>query len=207
MTGALLRLARWAAAPAPAPAPDGGCELCPTGLADDHRHLLHLADRRIVCVCEQCWSVHSGDPEYRPAGARVVWLEDLELPDGLWAALGIPAGLAFVLRSSAVDGMVALEPSPAGVAERPLDAAAWQRLCAGHRILASLEPDAEALVADRLGRRPRHAIAPIDRCYRLAGAVRAGWEGVTGGPAVAEAVDAFFADLRRPARGAQRGRA
>ena len=77
----------------------GHCELCPVGLADDHRHLLHLAERRIVCVCETCWSLHSGDADYRPTGGRTLWLDDFRLDDEAWAAFQIPIGLAFMLRS------------------------------------------------------------------------------------------------------------
>ena len=31
------------------------CDICNTTVPDDHRHLLHLVDRRIVCTCEACW--------------------------------------------------------------------------------------------------------------------------------------------------------
>ena len=48
------------------------CELCPIGIGEDHRHLLHLDERRIICVCETCWSMRSGDPEFRPPGARTL---------------------------------------------------------------------------------------------------------------------------------------
>ena len=44
--------------------------------------------------------MRSGDAEFRPAGVRTLWLEDFELPDELWAALRIPIGLAFVMRSA-----------------------------------------------------------------------------------------------------------
>ena len=39
------------------------CDLCRTSLADDHRHLLHLEERRILCACESCYALRSGDPE------------------------------------------------------------------------------------------------------------------------------------------------
>ena len=35
------------------------CELCPLGIGENHRHLLHLVERRIICVCETCWSTRS----------------------------------------------------------------------------------------------------------------------------------------------------
>ncbi len=67
--------------PAAAPAPAGGprCELCPLSLAEDHKHLLDLEERRIVCVCPTCWSMRSGEARYRPTGSRTLWLEPFEL--------------------------------------------------------------------------------------------------------------------------------
>ena len=119
----LSLMAGWAARPAPAPvAPDDGaggrsstaksdgCELCPVGLADDHRHLLHLDERRIVCVCETCWSVRSGDPEFRATGGRIIWLDDFVMADDVWAAFAIPIGLAFMMRSSLDGRIVAMYP-------------------------------------------------------------------------------------------------
>ena len=39
------------------------------------------------------------------------------------------------------------------------------------------------------------AIVPIDRCYELVGMIKATWEGISGGDAVQNAVEAFFARL------------
>ena len=36
----------------------------------DHKHLLDLEERRIVCVCPTCWSMRSGEARYRPTGSR-----------------------------------------------------------------------------------------------------------------------------------------
>lgn len=176
----------------------GGCELCPSGIAEDHRHLLHLVERRIVCVCETCWSLHSGDPEYRPTGSRTVWLEDVVMPDDAWAALDLPTGLAFLLRSGVTDGMVALYPSPAGATECELPLTAWDRLVELNPVLDRLQPDAEALIVNRLaGDGPgEYVIAPIDQCYRLVGLIKERWEGISGGDAVERAVGEFFDRLR-----------
>ena len=62
-------------------------------------------------------------------------------------------------------------------------------------ILADLEPEVEALIVNRLADPPVHAIVPIDRCYELVGMIKARWEGISGGDAVENAVDAFFARL------------
>jgi hypothetical protein len=63
-------------------------------------------------------------------------------------------------------------------------------------VLETLEPDIEGLIANRLCDPPAYVIAPIDRCYELTGTVKAAWEGISGGPGVAEAVDRFFEGLR-----------
>jgi hypothetical protein len=198
LVGGLRRLAREPVVRVTASAPAAGehCDLCPAGIGDRHRHLLHLDERRILCVCETCWSLRSGDPEFRPAGNRTLWLEDFRLDDLGWAAFGIPIGLAFFLRSSVSGAIVALYPSPAGATECELDLDAWERVAAANPILRELEPDAEGLVVNRLGRVHQYAIAPVDACYRLVGTVKASWEGISGGRAVEQAVAEFFDELR-----------
>ena len=175
---------------------DGHCELCPIGLSDDHRHLLHLVERRIICVCETCWSLRSGDPEYRPTGGRTLWLDDFVLDDETWSSFQIPIGLAFMMRSGLTDDMVTLYPSPAGVTESELDTLAWTRMTAENPILDRLEPDAEALIISRLGERPQYAIAPLDQCYRLVGMIKSRWSGISGGPELTATVNEFFDGLR-----------
>jgi uncharacterized protein DUF5947 len=175
------------------------CDICRVDIPLDHRHLLQLEERAIVCVCEPCWALRSGDPEYRPTGTRTLWLGDFVFPDELWTALAIPIGLAFLFRSSATGSVVALYPSPAGATESELDLHGWGELVALNPLLAELEVDAEALVVNRLADPPQYAIVPIDRCYLLVGMIRAGWEGISGGDAVEVAVRSFFDDLRRVA--------
>jgi len=172
------------------------CDICNARIPDDHRHLLHLVERRIVCSCEACWALHSGDPEYRPAGMRTVWLDGLDCSDELWAGFQIPIGLAFFLRSSVTGGMVAFYPSPAGATESELRLDAWDALVERNPVLADLDADAEALIANRLADPPQYVIAPIDDCYRLVGMIKARWEGISGGAALETAVPEFFAGLR-----------
>ena len=67
----------------------------------DHRHLLHLDERRILCACESCWRCAAAMPSCaRPARGRS-GSTDFDLPDEIWAAFGIPIGLAFFIDSSA----------------------------------------------------------------------------------------------------------
>jgi Family of unknown function (DUF5947) len=172
------------------------CDVCGTSLPDDHRHLLHLEERRIICSCEACWALHSGDAEYRPAGMRTVWLERFECDEELWGRFQIPIGLAFFMRSSVTGGVVAFYPSPAGATESELSLDAWEELVERNPPLADLDPDAEALIANRLAEPALHVIAPIDECYRLVGLIKSRWEGISGGAALREAVPQFFDALR-----------
>jgi len=180
-------------------APEERCDLCGSGLPDDHRHLLDLHERQIVCTCESCWAIRSGDAHLRPVGSRIAWLEGFALPDELWADFRIPIGLAFFMHSSVTGCVVALYPSPAGATESELHFESWSRLVALNPVLEELEPDGEALIVNRMSESPAYAIAPIDRCYMLVGLVKASWEGISGGPGVGEAVARYFDDLRAEA--------
>jgi hypothetical protein len=186
------------AGPGLAPASER-CDLCGKQLPTEHRHLLQLTERQILCACESCVALRGGDPDLCPTGTRVLWLDGLELSDELWAAFGIPIGLAFFIRSSASGEVGALYPSPAGATECELDLDSWRALRSQNPILEHLEADAEALIVNRIASPPRYAIAPIDECYRLVGLIRTSWEGISGGRGVEIAVGAFFDELRERA--------
>jgi hypothetical protein len=189
----------------PMAGPQARCDICGTSIPDDHRHLLHLWERRIVCSCEACWALHSGDPEYRPSGMRTLWLDGFECGEELWGMLGIPIGLAFFMCSSGSDPahpVVAFYPSPAGATESVLGLDAWDALEQANPILEQLEPDAEALIVNRLAEPPQYAIAPIDVCYALVGLIKSRWEGISGGDALGGAVSEFFETIRARATGA-----
>jgi hypothetical protein len=172
------------------------CDLCGVGIPDDHRHLLHLAQRRIVCSCEACWAMRSGEGDYRPTGNRTLWLARLDVPDDLWATFQVPIGLAFFMESTVTGCIVAMYPSPGGATESELHFDSWTRMRELNPVLQTLEPDIEGLIANRLSDPPVYVIAPIDRCYELTGTIKAAWEGISGGPGVPAAVDAFFTSLR-----------
>ncbi|HWH45074.1 MAG TPA: DUF5947 family protein, partial [Thermoleophilaceae bacterium] len=72
----------------------------------------------------------------------------------------------------------------------------WKRLAEMNPVLKELEPDAEALIVNRMADDPAYAIAPIDRCYMLVGLVKASWEGISGGSGMEDAVERYFDDLR-----------
>ena len=75
----------------------------------------------------------------------------------------------------------------------------WNRLADMNPVLRDLEPDAEALIVNRMSDPPVFAIAPIDRCYMLVGIVKSAWEGISGGAGLESAIDGYFEELRRVA--------
>jgi Family of unknown function (DUF5947) len=179
------------------------CDLCGTTIPEDHRHLLHLVERQIACSCEACWAMRAGESDYRPVGNRTVWLDDLQLPDDVWASFQIPIGLAFFMGSTVTACVVAMYPSPGGATESELHFDSWTRMVALNPVLAGLEPDVEGLIVNRLADPPMHVIAPIDRCYALTGTIKAHWEGISGGDGVEQAVAGFFKRLQDEALSVQ----
>jgi hypothetical protein len=175
------------------------CEICESRISEDHRHLLELGERRILCACEPCIAMRSGVDNYCPVGTRTVWLDDFDFPDDLWAAFQLPIGLAFFLRSSGTNSVVALYPSPAGATESELHLESWQSLVARNPILEQLDADGEAFVVNRMTAPAEHAIVPIDECYRLVGLIKSNWTGISGGNAISDAVPLFFQHIRRKA--------
>jgi hypothetical protein len=96
-----------------------------------------------------------------------------------------------------------------GATESLLALEAWRELERANPVLASLQPDVEALLVDRaLGAR-RQWIVPIDECFRLVGVIRTHWTGLTGGRDVWQEIGRFFDELDRRSRpvGAREGRA
>ena len=122
------------------------CDLCGGEVPSDHRHLLQLEERQILCSCEACFARRCGDPEFRPTGRRVVWLGDFELADEIWSGFRIPIGLAFLFRSTVAGQVTAFYPSPAGATESELDLGDWDELVVANPILTTLEPDVEGHV-------------------------------------------------------------
>jgi len=177
------------------------CDVCGTPIAHDHRHLLHLSERRILCACEVCLAEKSADAEYRPVGHRITWLDDLQMADEMWARLGIPIALAFFTQNGDTGETVAFYPSPAGSTECELDLDAWADLVEANPQLQELEPDAEAFIVNRMSDPPRYVIVPIDRCYEMVGAVKMAWDGISGGDGVDQAIADFFSRLRGTGEG------
>jgi hypothetical protein len=183
--------------------PQERCELCSAGLAKEHPHLVEIALRQIVCACEACATLFDGmaGSKYRRVSRRALLLANFQMTDRQWEDLLIPINMAFFLRSSIDDRIVALYPSPAGAVESLLPLDAWTEIVQENAVLRQLRPDIEALLVNRVGHahelsRAEHYIAPIDDCYRLVGTVRANWKGLSGGTEVWTEIGRFFSDLR-----------
>jgi hypothetical protein len=185
----------------PAP-PVERCELCSAALAEEHAHLVEPAERRLLCACEACAILFSGQgrTKYRRMPRRVLALPDFRLGDAAWEGLGIPIGLAFFFHSTPAGKTVAVYPSPAGPTESQLDLGAWADLAEDNPALKHMEPDTEALLVNRVGDARTYYLVPIDQCYKLVGAIRLHWRGFSGGSALWHEVGRFFEELARRAR-------
>lgn len=174
------------------------CDLCSIELAADHAHLVELSSRRLVCACDACAVLFDsrGAGKYRRVPRNIQFLPDFRLTDVAWQALGLPINLAFFLHNTAAGRVVALYPSPAGATESLPAPDAWQTLMEDNPILRELEADVEALLVNRLGPAPLHYRVGIDECYKLVGLVRTHWRGLSGGSALWEEIERFFAALK-----------
>jgi hypothetical protein len=196
------RLHRLASRPSPPTAATSRperCDLCAAPVAPEHRHLLDLGARTVQCACRACATLfdhhEAGGRRYRLIPRRLRRLAAMELSDGVWDALEVPVALAFFVRVTDLDRVVAYCPSPLGVITARVDPATWTRLVAANAALADLVADVEALLVNRMRDAREHWLAPIDVCYRLTAVVRARWKGLAGGRAVWSEIDHFFQDL------------
>jgi len=174
------------------------CELCSVSLSPQHRHLLEMPLRKMVCACDPCalrfQNVIGGRFKLIPRDARA--LQNFQISDAEWEALALPINLAFFFYSTPSGKMTAMYPSPAGATESLLPLTAWETLTANNPDLREMLPDVEALLANRVGDTRVYFIAPIDKCYELVGAIRKHWKGLSGGEDVWRAIDKFFAELQ-----------
>jgi Family of unknown function (DUF5947) len=166
------------------------CELCSAALGERHDHLLALDGGELRCACPGCALAFAAQgARFRRVLPRVRRLRDDLVADSLWAALGVPVGLAFFSRRSRTGQVVACFPGPAGPTHAYPPALAWAALCEAAPDLAAIMPDTEALLVRRLGGVREHWRVSIDVCQRLVAFMRAG----------TASVDTFFATLEETA--------
>jgi hypothetical protein len=174
------------------------CGLCGAELADEHPHLVEVAYRRLACACDACAILFDGPgpARYSRVPRRALCLSDFRLTDEVWEGLNLPINLAFFLRSTPADGVVALYPSPAGATESAVAAEAWESLVAENPVLISLRPDVEGLLVNRVGDARECYVVGLDECYRLVGLIRLHWRGLSGGAAAWGEIGRYFAELK-----------
>jgi Family of unknown function (DUF5947) len=202
----LRRLARHgapadAAAPRwpPASAEEEVCELCGVAVPPEHRHLLDLEKRDLLCACRACSLLFDGDAagggHYKLVPNRRVALDDRGLDDVTWQRLSIPVDMAFFFRNSREGRVMAYYPSPAGPMESLLGLEGWDDIAATNPALSGMADDTEALLVSRTKGEPRQWLVPIEDCYALVGLIRTRWRGFSGGAEVWEEIDRFFDEL------------
>lgn len=178
------------------------CELCGEPIAPEHRHLVNLDTRELMCACRACTILFdtrgAGGGHFRLLPERRLRLTAFDMDDARWASLQIPVEMAFFFRNSHArpPRVMAFYPSPAGPTESLLELGAWDELERANPVLGSIEPDVEALLVNRARGAREQYVVPIDDCYRLVALIRTHWRGFTGGSEVWGEIDGFFADLR-----------
>ena len=181
------------------------CELCSAPLRGGHQHLWEIAKRQAVCSCDACailFSDQSG-PRFRRIPRDIRSLAAFALSDEQWAALDIPVDVAFFYRDTNAGRTIAMYPSPAGATESALTFDSWTELENDNTVLATMQPDVEALLVRRGRAAHKHYLVPIDECYRLVGLIRMHWRGLSGGSEVWIEINRFFDDLDQRARPAR----
>ena len=177
------------------------CDLCSQELGPVHPHLLELSSRRLVCSCDACALLFSGQDgaKFRRVPRDIELLRDFRMTDVQWESLSLPINLVFFTFNSAAGRVVALYPSPAGATESLLPLPSWQMMVEENPVLQRLEPDVEALLVNRVAAARDYYRAPMDECYRLVGLIRTNWRGLSGGTEVWAEIAAFFAQLKERA--------
>jgi hypothetical protein len=176
------------------------CELCGEVIPPEHRHLLNVSSREIMCTCRACsilfYEEAASEGRYRLIPDRYLFLEDFEMGDAQWESLRIPVDMAFFFYSAPAERVVAFYPSPMGPTESLLKLGAWEELEKANPVLKGMERDVEALLVNRARGAREHFLVPMDKCYSLVGLIRMHWRGFSGGQEVWEEIRRFFEELR-----------
>lgn len=184
------------------------CELCSAPIPPEHRHIVDLETRALMCACRPCGllfdSKAAAGGRRRLVPDRRLHIEEFELDEALWTDLRIPVDMAFFFESTQAERVVAFYPGPMGATESLLELSAWQGLVAQNPVLNELEPDVEALLVNRARGASGHWIVPIDECYDLVGLIRSRWNGLSGGQEVWTEISSFFERLERRAKSVDR---
>jgi Family of unknown function (DUF5947) len=174
------------------------CELCGAAIASDHYHLLDIKTRSVVCGCDPCAILFSGEGagHFRRIPKDVRVFGDFVLTDAAWDALSIPINMAYFCKSSTSDAPKVFYPSPGGATESLIHIESWQDIVVKNAQLQAMEPEVEALLVNRVTKPHEYYIAPIDECYKLVGIIRTKWHGFSGGTEVWQSIGNFFTALK-----------
>jgi hypothetical protein len=176
------------------------CELCGALIPPEHRHMVNLETRSLVCACRPCGLLFTragaAGGKYRTIPERYVFARDLVLTEAQWESLQIPVSIAFFFHNSTLGHSAAFYPSPAGATESLLPLGIWEELTVTNPLLASIEADVEALLVYKRSDGFECYVVPIDACYELVGRIRLRWKGFQGGEEAWNEIDAFFAGVR-----------
>jgi hypothetical protein len=182
------------------------CEMCSESIADEHQHVVNVADRQLMCVCRACYLLFTdtdADLRYRAVPDRYLAFDDFALDRRTWEAFQIPVGVAFFFTNSALGRTVAFYPGPAGATESELDLDAWNAISGADARVGLLADDVEALLvrvpesdgADGEFAQPQSFLVPIDACYEFVGRLRMLWRGFDGGQEARQFIDSFFSQI------------
>jgi hypothetical protein len=177
------------------------CDLCGEPIPSEHRHLLEVSTREIMCACRPCSilfdSEAASEGRYRLIPDRHLFLENFEMSDVQWESLRIPVDMAFFFYSTPAERVVAFYPSPMGPTESLLKLSAWEGLEKANPVLKEMERDVEALLVNRVRGAREHFLVPMAECYSLVGLIRMHWRGLSGGREVWEEIGRFFEELQK----------
>jgi uncharacterized protein DUF5947 len=180
------------------------CELCGEPVPAEHRHLLDLQSRELMCACRACTILFdrraAGGRHYRLVPDRRLRLEGFQLEDAVWDALRIPVDIAFFFRVGETGKVDAFYPSPAGPTESLLELEAWEELEAANPVLGTLEDDVEALLVNRARGSREYYLVPVEDPFRLVALIRTRWRGLSGGKEVWEEIERFFEGLSQKSK-------
>src|SRR5919199_6038092 len=177
------------------------CDLCSEPIPPEHRHLLNVSTREIMCACRPCSILFdreaASEGRYRLIPDRRLFLEGFEMSDAQWESLRIPVDMAFFFYSTPAERVVAFYPSPMGPTESLLKLKTWEELEESNLVLKGMERDVEALLVNRVRGARAHFLVPLAECYSLVGLIRSHWRGLSGGREVWEEIGRFFEELRK----------
>ena len=127
------------------------CELCSEPIATEHRHLVDLRSRTLLCACRGCFllfeSQGAGGDHFRSVPERYVAFGDFELTPAQWDSLQIPVQRGVLLPQLVARN--ASPPSTPGRRARPSPSFRSTRgpiWSAANPQLATMQPDVEAFL-------------------------------------------------------------